>query len=86
MRKLAETMVLYHCYYTELWLDWIRDEMKIVDSDSSEDREKIYKYFQRATKDYMCEYSIKLILLTILWYFIRYSSTAECCVGENACL
>ncbi len=42
-------------YILDLWLDWIRDEMKIVDSDSSEDREKIYKYFQKATKDYMCK-------------------------------
>ena len=41
--------------FVELWLDWIKDEMKIVDSDDQSDREKICRLFQRATKDYMCE-------------------------------
>ena len=41
--------------FVELWLDWIQDEMKIVDSDDQSDREKICRLFQRATKDYMCE-------------------------------
>ena len=41
--------------FAELWLDWIQDEMKIVDSEDEVDREKICHLFQRATKDYLCK-------------------------------
>ncbi|XP_072271437.1 squamous cell carcinoma antigen recognized by T-cells 3 [Pyxicephalus adspersus] len=37
----------------EIWLDWLKDEMKIADSETS-GRETVYKLFERAAKDYIC--------------------------------
>ncbi|XP_068095731.1 squamous cell carcinoma antigen recognized by T-cells 3 isoform X2 [Hyperolius riggenbachi] len=37
----------------EIWLDWLKDEMKIAESDASS-RETVYELFERAVKDYMC--------------------------------
>ena len=36
----------------ELWLDWLRDEVKYADAT---DRTKVVTLFERAVKDYMCE-------------------------------
>ncbi|XP_053324946.1 squamous cell carcinoma antigen recognized by T-cells 3 [Spea bombifrons] len=36
----------------EIWLDWLKDEMKVAEEDSS--REKVYELFERAVKDYIC--------------------------------
>lgn len=37
---------------TELWLDWIRDEMKVAFSD--EEKQAVMDLFERAVKDYIC--------------------------------
>ncbi|XP_056384760.1 squamous cell carcinoma antigen recognized by T-cells 3 isoform X5 [Hyla sarda] len=36
----------------EIWLDWLKDEMKIAEDDSS--REAVYELFEKAVKDYIC--------------------------------
>ncbi|MEE6509576.1 hypothetical protein FKM82_026923 [Ascaphus truei] len=36
----------------EIWLDWLKDEIKMAEEAS--DREKVYELFQRAVKDYIC--------------------------------
>lgn len=36
-----------------MWLDWLRDEQKFVDS--SEDRQRLYNLFERAIQDYLCK-------------------------------
>lgn len=37
----------------EIWLDWLKDEMKFAESETS-DRETVYELFERAVKDYIC--------------------------------
>ena len=71
------TRVLHWTYcicLAELWLDWIKDEMKIVDSDDESDREKICRLFQRATKDYMCK------LLQIVFILLNQGKMNGVCV------
>ncbi|XP_040272553.1 squamous cell carcinoma antigen recognized by T-cells 3 [Bufo bufo] len=36
----------------EIWLDWLKDEMKIAEDNSS--RELVYELFEKAVKDYIC--------------------------------
>ncbi|XP_006640406.1 squamous cell carcinoma antigen recognized by T-cells 3 [Lepisosteus oculatus] len=36
----------------EIWLDWLKDEIRMADQDS--DREKVYELFEKAVKDYIC--------------------------------
>nr|XP_016854088.1 PREDICTED: squamous cell carcinoma antigen recognized by T-cells 3 isoform X1 [Anolis carolinensis] len=36
----------------ELWLDWLKDEIRVASENS--EREKIYELFERAVKDYIC--------------------------------
>jgi len=40
------------CAVAELWLDWLRDEVKYAEAT---DRMKVVTLFERAVKDYMCE-------------------------------
>ncbi|KAM5191246.1 squamous cell carcinoma antigen recognized by T-cells 3 [Mantella aurantiaca] len=37
----------------EIWLDWLKDEMKIAESETS-GRETVYELFEKAVKDYIC--------------------------------
>lgn len=41
---------------SEIWLDWLKDEIKMA-SEISE-REKVYELFERAVKDYICKFLI----------------------------
>jgi hypothetical protein len=45
---------------TELWLDWIRDELKHQRAGGREDRERIFGLFSRAVGDYLCMFSLSL--------------------------
>lgn len=45
--------------FTELWLDWLKDEIPLAKEDS--EREKIYELFERAVKDYICKFTFKWI-------------------------
>ncbi len=37
----------------DLWLEWIKDEQKFVESTS--DRQRIYDLFEKAVQDYLCK-------------------------------
>ena len=39
---------------SELWLEWLQDEVGLVTEDS--DRERIETLFDKAVKDYLCKY------------------------------
>lgn len=43
--------MIFSKWSLELWLDWLKDEQKLMTSDS--DREKVDKLFERALGDYM---------------------------------
>ncbi|KAK6189074.1 hypothetical protein SNE40_005118 [Patella caerulea] len=51
LRNARENMSKLFPLTPELWLDWIKDEMKCISSEA-EDREKIHKLFNTAVQDY----------------------------------
>jgi hypothetical protein len=38
-------------FFPELWLSWLRDEIKLVSSEA--ERKKVIQLFERAVKDYL---------------------------------
>ncbi|KAG8455692.1 hypothetical protein GDO86_001763 [Hymenochirus boettgeri] len=52
LRRARQKMSELFPLTEEIWLDWLKDEMKVVEEVSS--REKVYELFQRAVKDYIC--------------------------------
>ncbi|CAH2295077.1 squamous cell carcinoma antigen recognized by T-cells 3 isoform X1 [Pelobates cultripes] len=52
LRRARQKMSELFPLTEEIWLDWLKDEMKIAEEDSN--REKVYELFQRAVKDYIC--------------------------------
>ena len=36
-----------------LWLDWLKDEQKLIESEN--DRQKVNKLFLKAVEDYLCK-------------------------------
>lgn len=38
----------------EIWLEWLKDEIRLTEEESN--REKIHELFEKAVKDYICEY------------------------------
>lgn len=57
---------------SEIWLDWLKDEIKMA-SEISE-REKVYELFERAVKDYICEFLI---------YAIKHIVTFRLCLSRK---
>uniref|UniRef100_A0A8C0FLJ7 Spliceosome associated factor 3, U4/U6 recycling protein n=1 Tax=Bubo bubo TaxID=30461 RepID=A0A8C0FLJ7_BUBBB len=52
LRRARQKMSELFPLTEEIWLDWLKDEIKMA-SESSE-REKVYELFERAVKDYIC--------------------------------
>ncbi|TRY71315.1 hypothetical protein DNTS_002252 [Danionella cerebrum] len=52
LRKARQKMSELFPLTEEIWLDWLKDEIRITEDDS--DREKVYELFERAVKDYIC--------------------------------
>ncbi|XP_068268703.1 squamous cell carcinoma antigen recognized by T-cells 3 isoform X1 [Nyctibius grandis] len=52
LRRARQKMSELFPLTEEIWLDWLKDEIKMA-SESSE-REKVYDLFERAVKDYIC--------------------------------
>nr|CAI5827712.1 unnamed protein product [Callosobruchus analis] len=48
----------------KIWLDWIRDEIKIASSDK--EKKQIFHLFDQAVEDYLCEYQNRLQILAFL--------------------
>ncbi|KAM3937815.1 squamous cell carcinoma antigen recognized by T-cells 3 isoform 2-T2 [Leptodactylus fuscus] len=52
LRRARQKMSELFPLTEEIWLDWLKDEMKIAEDDSS--REAVYELFEKAVKDYIC--------------------------------
>ncbi|XP_012719003.2 squamous cell carcinoma antigen recognized by T-cells 3 [Fundulus heteroclitus] len=52
LRKARQKMSELFPLTEEIWLDWLKDEIRLSEEDSS--REKVYELFERAVKDYIC--------------------------------
>ncbi|NXX75168.1 SART3 protein, partial [Urocolius indicus] len=52
LRRARQKMSELFPLTEEIWLDWLKDEMKMA-VESSE-REKVYELFERAVRDYIC--------------------------------
>ncbi|XP_069817505.1 squamous cell carcinoma antigen recognized by T-cells 3 isoform X2 [Dendropsophus ebraccatus] len=52
LRRARQKMSELFPLTEEIWLDWLKDEMKIAESDST--REAVYELFEKAVKDYIC--------------------------------
>ncbi|XP_065502755.1 squamous cell carcinoma antigen recognized by T-cells 3 [Caloenas nicobarica] len=52
LRRARQKMSELFPLTEEIWLDWLKDEIKMA-SESSE-RENVYELFERAVKDYIC--------------------------------
>ncbi|KAJ7309841.1 hypothetical protein JRQ81_007914 [Phrynocephalus forsythii] len=52
LRRARQKMSELFPLTEELWLDWLKDEIRMAAENS--DREKIYDLFERAVKDYLC--------------------------------
>lgn len=54
--------MLILCYFidyfdillSELWLEWLRDEIPLATDEK--ERKHVYDLFERAVKDYLCKY------------------------------
>ncbi|ESO95367.1 hypothetical protein LOTGIDRAFT_188648 [Lottia gigantea] len=51
LREARENMSKYFPLTAELWLDWIKDEIRMIEDDFK-DRDNIYQLFSRAVQDY----------------------------------
>ncbi|NXB01357.1 SART3 protein, partial [Cnemophilus loriae] len=52
LRRARQKMSELFPLTEEIWLDWLKDEIKMASEIS--DREKVYELFERAVKDYIC--------------------------------
>ncbi|XP_073528400.1 squamous cell carcinoma antigen recognized by T-cells 3 isoform X1 [Phyllobates terribilis] len=52
LRRARQKMSELFPLTEEIWLDWLKDEMKIAEDGSS--REAVYELFEKAVKDYIC--------------------------------
>uniref|UniRef100_A0A8C1CXM5 Spliceosome associated factor 3, U4/U6 recycling protein n=1 Tax=Cyprinus carpio carpio TaxID=630221 RepID=A0A8C1CXM5_CYPCA len=52
LRKARQKMSELFPLTEEIWLDWLKDEIRLTEDES--DREKVYELFERAVKDYVC--------------------------------
>lgn len=47
----------WRCSLVELWLEWLHDEISMAVDGL--DREHVYDLFEKAVKDYICEFPVK---------------------------
>lgn len=59
--------ILLHLFPPEIWLDWLKDEIRLNEEQSN--RETVYELFERAVKDYICKY-LTAIVLTLHIYSV----------------
>jgi hypothetical protein len=45
---------LFNFLILELWLDWLCDEQKLIESNA--DRDRVYELFEKAVQDYLCNF------------------------------
>ena len=51
------TLCLF-CMLTELWLEWVEDELPLVSTSIPEALQDLRELFERAVEDYLCEWTI----------------------------
>ncbi|XP_019956539.2 squamous cell carcinoma antigen recognized by T-cells 3 [Paralichthys olivaceus] len=52
LRKARQKMSELFPLTEEIWLDWLKDEIRLTEEESN--REMVYELFERAIKDYIC--------------------------------
>ncbi|KAK7172807.1 hypothetical protein R3I93_002818 [Phoxinus phoxinus] len=52
LRKARQKMSELFPLTEEIWLDWLKDEIRLTEDES--EREKVYELFERAVNDYVC--------------------------------
>ncbi|XP_028681170.2 squamous cell carcinoma antigen recognized by T-cells 3 [Erpetoichthys calabaricus] len=52
LRRARQKMSELFPLTEEIWLDWLRDEMRVAEDE--DDREKVCELFEKAIKDYIC--------------------------------
>lgn len=52
LRKARQKMSELFPLTEEIWLDWLKDEIRLTEEESN--REKVYEIFERSVKDYIC--------------------------------
>ncbi|KAK7934120.1 hypothetical protein WMY93_005016 [Mugilogobius chulae] len=52
LRKARQKMSELFPLTEEIWLDWLKDEIRLTEEESNRDR--VYEIFERAVKDYIC--------------------------------
>lgn len=57
--NICVTVTIFWPNPAEIWLDWLKDEIRLTEEESN--REKVYELFERATKDYICEWITSLL-------------------------
>lgn len=50
----ATTTTFFFLNPAEIWLDWLKDEIRLTEEEPN--REKVYELFEKAIKDYICEF------------------------------
>lgn len=50
----ATTTTFFFFNPAEIWLDWLKDEIRLTEEEPN--REKVYELFEKAIKDYICEF------------------------------
>uniref|UniRef100_A0AAR2J1H4 RRM domain-containing protein n=1 Tax=Pygocentrus nattereri TaxID=42514 RepID=A0AAR2J1H4_PYGNA len=53
LRKARQKMSELFPLTEEIWLDWLKDEIGLIEGEEAE-REKLYELFEKAVKDYIC--------------------------------
>ncbi|CAB1414272.1 unnamed protein product [Pleuronectes platessa] len=54
LRKARQKMSELFPLTEEIWLDWLKDEIRLTETEEESNRETVYELFERATKDYIC--------------------------------
>jgi hypothetical protein len=58
--KLFQNLKIF-LFCKDLWLEWLKDEQKFIQSDS--DRPRVKELFEKAINDYLCNYLFSILTL-----------------------
>lgn len=70
LKSLRAAYERFHeCYplTPQLWLSWIRDEIKIANSDT--EKKYVVSLFDLAVQDYLCKYDFSFTFKVLLMFF-----------------
>ncbi len=58
LRTVREKMSQLYPLSPNLWLEWLRDEQKMLSVATPEEKEYLYTLMERAVKDYTCKNNV----------------------------